>query len=122
MLAMAEQEGWHSIGSSKSPKGSITYRHHNPGALRASPYADKIEGNFAVFGNDGMGWFAFYWDLFQKSKGNTSTKLGPDSTLRDLIFTWAPPSDKNDSEKYLEEVVKNSGLTETITLKEIFSN
>lgn len=122
ILAIAEHEGWASVGSSTSPGGSRAYRNHNPGNLRASPFADRIVENYAVFGNDAMGWFALRWDLWKKSRGETSTKLGPESTLRELIFTYAPPSDKNNSEEYLKSVVKNTGLPETITLKEIFSN
>lgn len=121
MIAMAEFEGWHSVGSKEQNNGSRAYRNHNPGNLRASPYADRIQEGFAVFGNDAMGWFALYWDLWMKSQGKTSTGLGPDSTLRELIYTWAPPTDKNNTEKYLEHVVKNSGLEESQKLKEIFS-
>jgi len=66
-----------------------------------------------------MGWFAFQWDIIQKAKGNTSTGLGPNSTLRDLIYKWAPPSDKNNTEAYLKNVIKMTGFPETLTLKEL---
>lgn len=120
MIAMAEHEGWHPVGHPQSPQGSRSFRHHNPGNLRRSPFAYKIVDNFAVFKNDALGWIAFQWDLLQKAKGNTITKLGPKSTLRELIFTWAPPSDQNNSEAYLQAVVKNSGISEQTTLEEIF--
>jgi hypothetical protein len=122
MLAMANHEGWEPPTATQAGYGSRAYRHHNPGNLRASPFAHSIVDGFAVFRSDFVGWMAFHWDLMQKSKGHTNTNLGPESTLRDLIFTWAPPSDNNNSEKYLQEVIKDSGLPETITLKEIFSN
>ena len=122
MLAISQHEGWAPPSENKPAGGSRAYRNHNPGNLRASPFAHSIVEGYAIFRNDFIGWLALYWDLLQKSKGNTRTELGPNSTLRDLIFTYAPPSDNNNSEKYLQEVVKNSGLLETTTLKEIFSS
>lgn len=116
---MAEHEGWGSIGDPKFPLGSKSYRYHNPGNLRASPFAVRIDNGYAVFKNDMLGFSAFQWDIIQKAKGNTNTKLGPNSTLRDLIFTWAPPADGNNAEAYLADVVHNSGLPETLTLKEL---
>lgn len=121
MLAMAEHEGWHDPSHPKYPNGSLSYRNHNPGNLRASPFAVAVKGGYAVFRNDFVGFMAFHWDLMQKARGNTVTKLGPNSTLRDLIFTWAPPSDNNNSEAYLQKVIKRTGFAETITLKEIFN-
>jgi hypothetical protein len=121
MLAMAEHEGWEPLTATEAGYGSRAYRHHNPGNLRASPFASAVVDNFAVFRNDMVGWMAFHWDLMQKARGQTRTKLGPNSTLRELIFTWAPPSDSNDSEAYLQSVVKKSGLSEDTTLGEIFS-
>ena len=122
MLAMAEHEGWVPLTATQADYGSRAYRHHNPGNLRRSPFAHSVVDGYAVFQNDIVGWNAFHWDLMQKARGQTVTKLGPKSTLRDLIFTWAPPSDNNNSEAYLQDVVKKSGLPETITLAEIFSN
>ena len=121
MLAMAEHEGWEPPTATGAEYGSRAYRHHNPGNLRASPFASTVVDDFAVFRNDMVGWMAFHWDLMQKARGQTVTKLGPKSTLRELIFTWAPPSDNNNSEAYLQSVVKKSGLSENITLGEIFS-
>lgn len=122
MLAMARHEGWHDPSNPKHPQGSLAYRNHNPGNLRASPFSAGTRGGYAYFRNDFIGFMALHWDLMQKSKGNTSTKLGPNSTLRELIFTWAPPSDSNNSEAYLQAVLKETGFKESISLKEIFSN
>lgn len=122
MLAMSSFEGWHTPDHSDFPTGSLAYRNHNPGNLRASPFASGTKGGYAFFRSDFIGWMAFHWDLMQKARGNTVTKLGPNSTLRDLIYTWAPPKDNNNTEKYLQEVMKDTGFPETITLKEIFSN
>lgn len=121
MQAMAEHEGWLPAGSKECPNGSRSWRNHNPGNLRASPFAAASTDNFAVFRDDFTGYMAFHWDLIQKARGNTSTGLGPTSTLRALIFTWAPPSDNNNSEAYLQAVVARTGIKETETLAEIFA-
>lgn len=121
MIAMSEFEGW-AIPSEKTPSGgSRSYRNHNPGNLRASPFQAGTQNGFAIFKNDLLGFMAFYWDLLQKAKGNTSTDLGPESSLRDLIYTWAPPKDGNNSEKYLDHVVEKSGIRADEKLKDIFS-
>jgi hypothetical protein len=122
MLAIAKHEGWHETGSKSHENGSVAYRNHNPGNLRASPFARGKKDGFAVFRNDFVGFMALHWDLMQKARGNTVTKLGPKSTLRDLIFVYAPPSDNNNSQKYLEEVMRATGFKATITLQEIFEN
>lgn len=121
MLAMSEHEGWSPPANGQPKGGSRSYRNHNPGNLRKSPFASGEQEGFAYFRNDFVGFMAFHWDLLQKAHGNTSTGLGPDSTLRDLIFTWAPPTDGNDSEAYLKKVCARTGLEESTTLKEIFA-
>lgn len=120
MLAIAEHEGWFSIASGAHPAGSRAYRHHNPGNLRASPFADRVVEGFAVFRNDFVGFNALQWDLMQKARGQTSTGLNGKSTIRDLIKVWAPAEDNNNVEEYIEAVVKITGMKEETTLEEIF--
>lgn len=119
MLAMAEHEGWYPRGSKQNPDGSNSYKNHNPGNLRKSPFSIGTVNGFAIFRDDVTGWHAFEYDLLQKIKGNTVTGLNGDSTIRSLIYTWAPPSDNNDSAKYLDNVLKITGFTEDMTLKEL---
>lgn len=121
MLAMAEHEGWHTPGPNTPEGGSRSYRNHNPGNLRASPFADKIVDGFAVFRNDFVGFMALHWDLMQKARGQTVTGLDGKSTLRQLIYVWAPPSDNNNTEAYLKNIVQKTGFNENITLAEIFN-
>lgn len=120
MSAMIEFEGWLSPDETANGLGSRSYRHHNPGNLRSSPFQAGTKDGYAYFKNAHIGYMAMQWDLIQKSKGNTVTGLGPDSTLRELIFTWAPPSDNNNPEQYLAYVVERSGLNEDDTLGQIF--
>lgn len=121
MYAIAEHEGWSPPGKDTPLGGSLAYRNHNPGNLRASPFAHSIKDGYAVFRNDFVGLMALHWDLMQKARGHTVTGLNEKSTLRDLIFTWAPPSDGNDSEAYLANVIRKTGFKETTTLGQIFS-
>lgn len=120
MLAMIEFEGWFSPDQTPNGLGSRSYRNHNPGNLRSSPFQAGTKEGYAFFKNTEIGRMAMQWDLIQKSRGNTATGLGPNSTLRDLIFTWAPPSDNNSTEQYLAFVIERSGLNETDTLGDIF--
>lgn len=121
LWAIGEHEGWFPPDKGMPKGGSRAYRNHNPGNLRKSPFSCGEEQGFAIFRNDLVGWNALQWDLMQKAKGNTSTGLNENSTLRDLIFVYAPPSDNNDSEAYLKDVLDKTGFNETITLGQIFA-
>lgn len=118
-LAMAEFEGWNTSIENKNGIGSISWRNNNPGNLRSSPFGYGIKDGFVVFNTEAAGWAAFRWDIIQKANGNTSTGLNGQSTLRDLIFKWAPASDNNYPENYLKAVVKMTGIDENTTLAEI---
>lgn len=119
-LAIRSQEGWRSARfSDQDPEGGTrSYRNHNPGNLRKSPFQTGCDGEFAIFHSDFAGFFALQWDIWSKANGNTSTGLNGDSTLRDLIYRWAPPNE-NDSEKYLERVVMLSGFSDDMKLSEL---
>lgn len=111
LSAMAQFEGWETPNHKNGGKGSRSYRNNNPGNLRSSIFeCDNIE-NFAVFKNEFIGWNAFQYDIMQKCKGNTKTKLTPNSTIKDLIHTWAPTSDGNIPQNYIDFVCKESGLS-----------
>lgn len=120
LQAIAEHEGWSPPDEKTNYKGSRSYRNHNPGNLRSSPFQSSSYDNFAVFSSDFVGMFALYWDIFQKSRGQTSTGLNGQSTLKDLIYVWAPPSDNNDTEAYIRRVEQLSGLPASTTLSEVF--
>jgi len=119
MYAMAEHEGWEAPSPDKASTGTIAFRQNNPGNLRSSPFMLHVKNGFAVFESDMIGFAAFQYDLTQKAKGNTSTGLNGESTLRDLIYKWAPPSDNNATENYLQSVMKMTGFTDTMKLKEL---
>jgi hypothetical protein len=120
MEAIAEHEGWNPPDADSTSGGSRAYRNHNPGNLRSSPYAHSVVDGFAVFRNDFVGFMALHWDLMQKAKGNTVTGLNGQSSIRDLIYKWAPPSDNNDTEAYVRSVEKYMGVPASTTLAEVF--
>lgn len=117
---MATHEGWIPAGtvSGVESNGSVAYRNHNPGNLRASPFALDIKDDFAVFLDDNVGFFALLWDLRAKATGNTRTNLNGESTIADLIAVYAPPSE-NDTEAYISHVEKLSGLPRNTKLRSL---
>ena len=87
--AMAIFEGFYLINSRAN-------RNNNPGNLRWSPMASGYDAEkFAIFETKSKGWEALLWDLGKKCKGETSTKLTPNSTVRDLIYTWSATDQKD---------------------------
>lgn len=122
IFAIAKHEGWAPVGSSSSKLGSRAYRNHNPGNLRASPFAYAIVDNFAVFKNDLIGLIALQWDIMQKAKGQTVTGLTGKSTIEQLMHKYAPSADNNDTEAYIAFVEKESGLPRATLLEELLTD
>jgi hypothetical protein len=118
-LAMITVEGWYWTGQKSYAQGSRSFRNHNPGNLRSSPFQVGNDGGFAVFRTDLEGWQAMIWDLQNKALGKTITGLNGNSTLKDLIWKWAPPSDNNNSQAYLNAVCRMTGFLPTMKLKEL---
>jgi hypothetical protein len=112
LLAICNYEGWETPNQKNGYKGSRSYRNNNPGNLRKSAFeCDNID-NFSVFKSDFIGWNALQYDIMQKCKGKTVTKLTPNSTIADLITVWAPSSDGNHTRNYIDYIVKETGLAE----------
>ena len=118
IMAIASFEGWIPAGQAPNEIGSLSWRNHNPGNLRKSPFEIANKEGFSIFSTDQEGMFALKWDISQKAKGKTVTKLTGESTLRDLIFVYAPPVEGNEPEKYLEAVLTMTGFSETMKLRE----
>lgn len=116
---IAEVEGWASPFETKTSGGSRSYRNHNPGNLRGSPFAVGVVDNFAVFRTDMDGINALMWDIRQKARGNTSTPLTGESTLADFVRVWAPSSDNNNTEAYIKTLCSYTGFLPSMKLKEL---
>jgi len=120
-LAILDREGWCPVCYNGNENGSLTYRHHNPGALRSSPKQVATKNGFAVFASDFEGFNALIWDLEQKAKGKTSTGLNGNSTLKDLINKWAPKEDNNDPKSYLAFICERTNFKPDMKLKELLN-
>jgi len=106
--AIADHEGWY--------PGSHSYRTRNPGNMRLmGPEHPTDSRGFTIFPTLDQGWFALKMDLFSKCCGRTQTHLTPSSTLADLVHAWAPASDHNNDEAYLNalclSLTQNLGVT-----------
>ena len=91
---MAEFEGW-KYGNEKGVGvefASVSFKNHNPGNLRASPFEVGKRDSFSVFIDDEIGFFALVWDLHQKAKGNTVTGLNGESSIYDLVKVYSGDS------------------------------
>jgi len=91
---MMKFEGW------KHDPPTMSFRHNNPGNLRKSKYQAGVKNGYAFFADYWTGLYALLFDLACKCMGKTTTGLGPDSTLADLIEVWAPASDGNNPAAY----------------------
>lgn len=116
-LAIAEHEGWKPMGGggSNGSQPSVAYRNHNPGNMRSSVFEIGKRDGFSVFLNDQVGFAALVYDIWCKANGKTVTKLNGASTIRDLIYVWAPPHENN-TENYVKFVEQRTGLRSDTTL------
>lgn len=117
--AMAEHEGWGTQIDTPATSGTASFRNHNPGNLRASPFEVGKSFGFSIFRTDMDGFAALKWDIMQKAKGNTTTGLNGNSTLSDLIHVWAPSQDGNNPQSYLQDVLHMTGFIATMKLSEL---
>ena len=103
-------EGW------KPSRPSVTFRNHNPGALRSSPFAIGTRDDFALFLDDDVGFFALCWDLAKKCKGETVTDLGPNSTVYDLIKVYTAETDQERLDNYVRVVERIANVYQNTPL------
>lgn len=119
-LAIAEHEGWNPMtgGGNDGATPTVAYRNHNPGNLRSSVFEIGQRDGFAVFLNDQVGFAALVYDIWCKAQGKTVTKLTGASSIRDLVYVWAPPHE-NDTENYIKFVEMRTGLPSSTTLSQL---
>ena len=104
-------EGW------LPEKESLTWKNHNAGALRFSPFALGGRNGFAYFLNDDVGFFALCWDLVCKCKGNTRTSLNEKSSIEDLIKIYTTETDPIKLNNYIKMVELITGKSRKTQLK-----
>lgn len=115
--AMAQFEGWKPGGSSDGlhSNGTVAYRNHNPGNLRASIFALGERDEFAFFYNDATGFFAMLYDLMMKCQGKTVTNLTPDSTIAELIGVYSASSG-DELENYISHVERMTNFSRSTAI------
>ena len=70
--------------------GDKGFRNANPGNIK-----DAITGEFIKFNSIEEGFAAMVDDIGKKQQGNTRTGLTAESSVSDLINTWAPVGEEN---------------------------
>jgi hypothetical protein len=106
--AMATFEGFY------LPTNPRAKRNNNPGNMKGSQWeSGKDKDGFSIFPDIETGWKAFEWDLEMKTKGMTRTELTPESTIKDLIYTWSA----TDQQEYTDFVCGKLGISESFKLK-----
>lgn len=118
--AMADFEGWHPGGISGGQAGisSVSYRNHNPGNLRYSIFQLGKRDGFAYFYNDATGLFAMRFDIMQKCRGRTVTKLTGESSLSELIKVYSAASGQG-LINYVNFVCEQTGFNRAMKIKEL---
>jgi hypothetical protein len=83
--------------------GTLPARDHNPGDLRHSPHSQHPgdPNAIGVIDTDADGWA----DLERQLRIDAGRGL----TLAQGIYEWAPPSDGNDTARYLADVIAGFG-------------
>lgn len=99
---------------------SVSYRNHNPGNLRLSPFALGVRDGHAYFLNDDIGFYSLMWDIWMKAQGRTATRLDGNATIEDLITVWAEAPGKTRA-NYIAHVEKRTGMSKNTKLKDIIN-
>lgn len=84
---------------------TLAHNNANPGNIK-----DPTTGTFRKFNSAGEGYAALLNDLEAKKTGNTTTGLGPTSTLVEFAEAYAPESDGNDPGQYAANLANFMGV------------
>jgi hypothetical protein len=101
--SIATMEGW-------NVSGSLAQRNNNPGNIRFVGQAGATlgEGGFAKFSSVNDGWNALS-DLLNR-------RANQGMTLKSLFYSYAPPTDNNNTDAYISFVSKQTGVSPDTTL------
>lgn len=106
-LSIPQQPGTSQGNQNANPNSDLATKNNNPGNLRVP--GSKTE--FQKFNTLEEGFNAMQRDLTSKIIGTSSTGLGPNDTISDLIEVYAPASDNNDTQSYISQVVDSLGIS-----------
>lgn len=84
--------------------GSLPNRNNNPGDLRAAPWLQHpvVGAGFWQAESQASGIAGLYHQL--------ALDIARGQSLRALISAWAPPSDGNNTENYINETMRRLGV------------
>ena len=87
--------------------GSLPQRDNNPGDLRAAPWLKNsiLQSGFWQANTKQEGIAGLYHQL--------ALDIARGYSLRQLIYAWAPPTDGNKTQNYLQETARRTGITDT---------
>lgn len=113
--AIGRQEGWYLHGSQLC----VCQRNCNPGNIIASEFATEhgatdVAGRFAVFPDNKTGWAALTALLKTPSYAN--------GTVQEAVYKWAPPSDNNETDQYLTNVLRWTGLSSDTPIAQVLGS
>lgn len=103
---IAKNEGW-------GVPGSVPTTHNNPGDLRHGPHETHPKGP-----ND-IGWVDTLDHGWEDLERQLQLYAKRGMTLREVAYTYAPPSDNNPTEAYLQSLCKGSGCSDKTLVAEV---
>jgi len=111
--AIQTQEGWY--------PGSVSYQNNNPGNLvyAGQPGATLGVGGFAAFSSYADGQAALVNQIQLDATRGTDVNGNPTTTLSQLIGSWAPASDGNDTAAYIANVSAATGYDPSASLSSL---
>jgi hypothetical protein len=103
--------------------GLPAWRHNNPGNLRPTGWTQSQPGYIGVGDAGVSGKFAVFNTLEAGRKAKEALLFGGRTVyaglnLRDALYKYAPPQDNNNTSRYLDAVMRATGLPETALLKD----
>jgi hypothetical protein len=96
-----------------SGPGTLATRNNNPGNLRFVGQAGAVQGagGFAAFPSYAAGQAALIAQIQLDASRGTDAAGRPINTVADLISSWAPAGDGNDTAAYIASVAAQTGFS-----------
>lgn len=114
-------------GQTQKRQGAANWRMNNPGNLRMTPWV-RSQGGVVGEGDAGpSGKFAVFSTLDAGRQAKENLLFGGGTVysnldLRQAMYKYAPPSDNNPTENYLQDILKATGASDTTKLAELSQN
>lgn len=108
-------------GEVQRREGTANWRMNNPGNIRVSRWTRQQPGFVGVGDAGDSGKFAVFSTLNAGLQAKKNLLFGPDSSyinlsIKDAMYRYAPPSDKNKTDDYIAAIVQATKARPTTTL------